>query len=53
MKGFGSFLVEADVTNDLAFEIGDGGEDAAIDNVSLELAEPALDLIEPRGVSGR
>lgn len=31
------FPVEQDVTDDLAFEIGDGGEDAAINQVSLEL----------------
>jgi hypothetical protein len=33
--------------------MGDGGEDASIDDVSLELAEPALHLIQPRRVSRR
>src|SRR5580700_3697769 len=50
LKGFGRFLVEPDVAQDLPPQVGDGGEDAAIDDVALELAEPAFDLIEPRGV---
>ena len=47
LKGFGSFLIEADIAEDLAFEIGDRSEDAPIDDVALELTEPALDLVEP------
>jgi hypothetical protein len=33
LKWLGGLLIEPDVANDLAFEIGDGGEDAAIDEV--------------------
>jgi hypothetical protein len=39
LKGFGSFLVEADVAEDLAFEIGDRSEDAPIDYIALELTD--------------
>ena len=53
MKGFGSFLVEADVAQDLAFQVEDRSEDTPIDDVALELAEPALDLIEPRLIGWR
>lgn len=35
----------------LAFEVGYGSEDAAIDDVSLEFGEPALDL-EPGRIGG-
>ena len=50
LKWFGCFLVEPDIAQDLAFQIGNGSEDAAVDDVALELAEPSLDLIEPRRV---
>jgi len=36
-----------------AFQVGEGGKDAAIDYVALQLAEPALDWIEPRRVGWR
>jgi len=47
LKWFGGLLVEADVAQDLALQISNGGEDSSIDEVALELAEPTLDLIEP------
>jgi hypothetical protein len=53
LKGLGSFLIEADVAEDLAFEVGDGSEDAPIDDVALELTEPALDLVEPSRIGWR
>ena len=44
LKGFGGFLMEADLAEDLAFQIGNGGKDTAIDDLTLKLAEPAFDL---------
>ena len=49
-EGFGGFLIEPNVAQDLSFQICNRGEDAAIDGIPLELSEPALDLIEPRRV---
>ena len=46
-------MVEADVTHDFAFEICHGSEDAAVDYIPLQFAEPTLDLIEPRRIGGR
>src|SRR5688500_7867891 len=43
----GVAIVMADVAADLASEIGDGGEDAAGNDVTLDLGEPELDLVEP------
>ena len=40
----------ADIAHDLAVEVGLGFEDAASNEVSLDLGEPDLDLIEPRGI---
>ena len=40
----------ADIAHDLSVEVGLGFEDAACDEVSLDLGEPDLDLIEPRGI---
>ena len=40
----------ADIAHDLAVEVGLGFEDAACNEVSLDLGEPDLDLIEPRGI---
>ena len=40
----------ADVAHDLAVEVGLGFEDAACNEVSLDLREPDLDLIKPRGI---
>ena len=53
MERLGCFLVEPNVAQDLAPQIGDGRKDAAVDNLALELAEPTLDLIEPRRKGGR
>ena len=40
----------ADVAHDLSVEVGLGFEDAACNEVSLDLGEPDFDLIEPRGI---
>lgn len=40
----------ADIAHDLSVEVGLGFEDAACNEVSLDLGEPDLDLIEPRGI---
>jgi hypothetical protein len=40
-------IVGTDVAHDLAFEIVSRGEDAASDQVTLDLREPDFDLIEP------
>ena len=39
-----------DVAHEFSLEVGDGSEYAARDDVALDLAEPQLDLVEPRGV---
>jgi hypothetical protein len=46
-------LIEPDIAQDLAIQVGDGGEEASVDNIALEFTEPDLDLIEPRRVGGR
>jgi len=53
LKGFGGFLIKANVAEDLTFEIGDRGEDATINDVALKLTEPALHLIQPRRIGRR
>ena len=40
----------ADIADDLAVEVGLGFEDAACNEVSLDLGEPDFDLIKPRGI---
>jgi hypothetical protein len=45
--GFGGGVVLADVGHQLAMEVLGRGEDAAIDEVTLDFAEPKLDLVEP------
>ena len=40
----------ADIAHDLSVEVGLGFEDAACNEVSLDLGEPDLDLIKPRGI---
>jgi hypothetical protein len=40
----------ADIAHDLAVEVGLGFEDAACNEISLDLGEPDLDLIKPRGI---
>src|ERR1019366_5684505 len=45
--------VGVDVASEFASQVGNRGEDAARDDLALDLGEPDLDLIEPRRVSGR
>src|SRR5512134_2540506 len=49
----GRAVVEADVANELASEIVDGGEDTSGNDVAFDLREPIFDLIEPRRVCRR
>ena len=44
-------VVLADVSHELAFQVGNGSEDTSGDDVARDLAEPQLDLVQPRGVS--
>ena len=50
LEGESCFVVMADVAHDLSVEVGLGFEDAACNEVSLDLGEPDLDLIKPRGI---
>ena len=43
----------ADVAHQFSPQVGDGGEDAACDDVTFDLGEPQLDLVEPGRVSRR
>jgi hypothetical protein len=47
LERFGVGIVGTDVAHDLAFEIGSRREDAASDQVTLDLRKPDFDLIEP------
>jgi len=47
LHGFGRAVVLADVAHELALEIGHGGEDAAGDDIALDLGEPEFNLVEP------
>ena len=47
------FVVVADITHNFPGKIRPGCEDAASNNVALDLREPDFDLVEPRRVSGR
>ncbi len=49
----GLFVVGADVAHDFSLEVNLRGEDPAGDEVTLNLGEPNLDLIEPRRVGWR
>jgi hypothetical protein len=49
---FGVGIVGTDVAHDLSFEIVSKLEDAASDQVMLDLRKPDFDLVEPRGVGG-
>ena len=44
-EGLGGLLIKLDVAKDLAFQVGDRSKDAMIDDISLEPAELAFDLI--------
>src|SRR5258706_6657321 len=48
-----SLVVLADVAEDLAGKVPHRIEDAAVDQVALDLGEPQLHLIEPRAVGRR
>jgi hypothetical protein len=50
LEGESRFVVMADIAHDLSVEVGLGLEDAACNEVSLNLGEPDFDLIEPRGI---
>ena len=50
LERFGVGIVGTDVAHDLAFEIVSRGEDAASDQVTLDLRKPDFDLVEPRRV---
>ena len=50
LEGESCFVVMADIAHDLSVEVGLGFEDAACNEVSLDLGEPDLDLIEPGGI---
>src|SRR6202049_1906145 len=50
LHGAGRFVVLTDVSQELSLQIGDGSEYASRDDVALDLAEPQLDLIQPRRV---
>ena len=47
LERFGVGIVGTDVAHDLAFEIVSGPEDAASDQVTLDLREADFDLVEP------
>src|SRR6266700_6913066 len=46
-------VVVMDIGEELAAEVAGRGEDAAVDEVALDLGEPELDLVEPGRISGR
>ena len=52
LKGESCFVVMADIAHDLSVEVGLGFEDAASNDVVLDLGEPDFDLVEPRRVVG-
>src|SRR3984893_14788918 len=49
----GGLVVLVDVVEEFAPEVGGGGEDAAVDEIALDLGEPEFDLVEPGRVGGR
>ena len=46
-KRSGSLIVGFDVAHEFATQVGHGCEDAAGDDVALDLGEPVFDLVEP------
>src|SRR5260370_16426326 len=46
----GRFVVLTDVSHELSLQIRDGSEYTSRDDIALDLAEPQLDLIQPRRV---
>src|ERR1700726_2348123 len=47
------FIVAMEISTNLASQVGDGGKDAARQEVPLDLREPELDLIQPGRIGGR
>src|SRR5258707_14973028 len=47
---FGAICVLTDVSHELSLQIRDGSEYTSRDDIALDLAEPQLDLIQPRRV---
>jgi hypothetical protein len=43
----GILVVPIDESSDIGFELPDGGMNTALEPLSRELSEPALDLIDP------
>src|SRR5947209_9388980 len=50
LHGSGRFVVLTDVSQEFFVQIRNGSEYASGDDVALDLAEPQLDLIQPRRV---
>jgi len=50
LHGTGRFVVLTDVSQQLSLQIRDGSEYASRDDIAFDLAEPQLDLIQPRRV---
>ena len=46
-KRSGSLIVGFDVAHEFATQVGHGCEEAAGDDVALDLGEPVFDLVEP------
>src|SRR5260370_33508368 len=46
----GRFVVLTDASHELSLQIRDGSEYTSRDDIALDLAEPQLDLIQPRRV---
>jgi hypothetical protein len=51
-NGSSGLVVVPDVTQDFSSKIGDGGKNAAGDDLSLNLGEPDLDLVKPGRIGG-
>jgi hypothetical protein len=46
-------VIAMDISTNLAGQVGDGGKDAAREQVSLDLRKPELDLVEPGRIGRR
>jgi len=51
-KWLRSFGVEPDIAEEFAAQIGNRGEDAAVNDFSLESGKPDFDLIQPGAIGG-
>ena len=51
-KRSGSLIVGFDVAHEFATQVGHGCEEAAGDDVALDLGEPVFELVEPGTISG-